>query len=276
MRLRSGLRRTSSLVGALLASVAVAQNQRPLPSESPEPLVARSVRVNIVASEDLEPDVLRALARPQVVLWLTTRSNTLRESTLDTLNQFGASWVQLRAPLEPVDAKALRRAPKAGLWVPLDARLGPALSRFRGSRSLALEVSGQLDGDARALLLAQKPNLVRWTPAGEVDLLQWSQFRALPGRKVVVLSPGFLLPRDCAVRDASEPSAELHVGMLLAVSAGVFPCGAGTRIEVAPDVEGWLLKSLIVRDPSVELVVRVDDDVRKVGKARALLELLGR
>lgn len=276
MRLRSGLRRTSSVVAALLACVSVAQNQRPLPAESPEPLVARAVRVNVVASDELEPDVLRALARPEVVLWLTTRSNTLRESTLDTLNRFGASWVQLRAPLETVDAKALQRAPKAGLWMPLDARVGPAISRFRGSRSLALEVSGPIDDDTRGLLASQRPTLVRWTPAGEVDLLQWSQFRGLPGRKLVVLSPGFLLPRDCASREASEPAAELHVGMLLAVSAGVFPCGLGTRIEVSPEVEPWLLKSLIVRDPSIELVVRVGDDVRKVGKARGLLELLGR
>ncbi len=276
MRLRSGLRRTSSLFVALLAAGAVAQNQRPLPFESPEPIVARSVRVNIVASEDLEPDVLRALARPQVVLWLTTRSNTLRESTLDTLNQFGSSWVQLRAPVEAVDAKAFKRAPTAGWWLPLDARVGPALSRFRGARSLALEVTGAMDDDTRALLAAQRPTLVRWTPVGEVDLLQWSQFRSFPARKVVVLSPGFLLPRDCASRDASEPAAELHVGMLLAVSAGVFPCGQGTRIEVPPDLEPWLLKSLIVREPSVELVVQVGDDVRKVGKARALLELLGR
>ena len=276
MRLRSGLRRTSSLVATLLAAVGLAQDQRPLPSESPEPLVARSVRVNVIASEELEPDVLRALARPQVVLWLTTRSNTLRESTLDTLNQFGTSWVQLRSPVEAVDAKALARAPKAGLWAPLDARLGPALSRFRGSRSLALEIGGEMDEGRRALLASQRPSLVRWAPRGEVDLLQWSQFRTLPGRKVVVLSPGFLLPRDCASREASEPAAELHVAMLLAVSAGVFPCGLGTRIEVSPDVEPWLLKSLIVRDPSVELVIRVDDDVRKVGKARGLLELLGR
>jgi len=238
--------------------------------------VGRAVRVNVIASDELEPDVLRALARPDVVLWLTTRSNTLRESTLDTLNRFGASWVQLRAPMEMVDAKALTRAPKAGLWLPLDARVGPALSRFRGSRPLALEVSGAMDDEKRALLASQRPSLMRWTPAGEVDLLQWSQFRALPGRKVVVLSPGFLLPRDCASRDATEPAGEVHVAMLLALSAGVFPCGPGTRIEVSPDVEPWLLKSLIVRDPSVELVVRVDDDVRKVGKARGLLALLGR
>ena len=32
-------------------------------------------RVHLTASEDLDPDRLRALARPEVVLWLTTRSN---------------------------------------------------------------------------------------------------------------------------------------------------------------------------------------------------------
>lgn len=276
MRSRSGLRRTSSLVAALLASVATAQAQRPLPAQTPDLVVGRSVRVHVVASEELEPDVLRALARPEVTLWLTTRSNTLRESTLETLRLFGAAWVQLRPPLTAVDGKALSRAPAAGLWLPLDEALSAPLSRFRGRRPLALEVRGELDDARRALLVAQRPSFTRWSPPGAVDLLQWSQFKALPGRKAVVVSPGFLLPRDCASRDPAEPAAELHVAMLLAVSDGVFPCGIGTRVEVNPDVEPWLLKSLIVRDPSIELVVQVGDDVRKVGKARALLELLGR
>jgi hypothetical protein len=276
MRLRSGLKRTSSAVALLLASLAAAQDQRPLPAESPTPIISRSVRLSVVASEDLEPDVLRALAGPHVVLWLTTRSNTLRESTLETLNQFGASWVELRAPIEAVDAKALSRAPRAGWWLPLDARLGPTLSRFRGTRKVALEVSGQIDAETQTLVSSLRPTLVRWTPVGAIDLLQWSQFRSFAGRKVVVVSPGFLLPRDCGLRDPAEPAAELHVGMLLAIGSGVFPCGPGTRIEVSPDVEPWLLKSLIVRDPSVELVLRVGDDLRKVGKARGLLELLDR
>ncbi|MBL8933803.1 MAG: hypothetical protein JNM69_04570 [Archangium sp.] len=253
---------------------AFAQNQRPVPVESPDVIVGRSVRVHVVASEELEPDVLRALAKPQVVLWLTTGSNTLRESTLETLNRFESSFVQLRTPVAAIDGKALKKSPRAGLWLSLDAN--SSLATVRGSRALALEVTGSLDEVKHGWLLAQRPTFIRWAPAESIDLLQWIRFKTLPGRKTVVLAPGLLLPRDCATRDPGEPSAELHVATLLAVSAGVFPCGAGTRVEVPADVEPWLLKSLIVRDPSVELVVRVGDDVRKVGRARALLELLGR
>lgn len=263
------------LIALLTGATALAQDQRPVPSGSPDAVIGRSVRVHVIAHEDLEPDVLRALAKPNVVLWLTTRTNTLRESTLDTLNRFEATFVQLRLPLAPVDAKALGRAPRAGLWLPLDAAAGPALSRFRATRPLALEVSGRLDDQAQATLLAQRPTVTRWRPPESVDLLEWSRFRALPGKKIVVLAPGLLLPRSCEVREPQEPSAELHVATLLAVSAGVFPCGAGTRVEVPPEVEPWLLKSLIVRDPSVELVVTIGEDVRRVGRARALLELLG-
>lgn len=93
-----------------LSTAALAQDQRPVPAGSPDALIGRSVPVHVVASEELEPDVLRALARPGVTLWLTTRSNTLRESTLDTLNRFEASWVQLRLPLAHVDGAALARS----------------------------------------------------------------------------------------------------------------------------------------------------------------------
>lgn len=259
-----------------LVTAAFAQDQRPVPSSSPDVLVGRSVPVHVVASEELEPDVLRALARPGVSLWLTTRSNTLRESTLDTLKRFETSWVQLRLPLAPVDGNALARAPRAGLWFPASADLKPVLSRYRASRPLALELEGALDAEQHALIGALRPSFSRWRPADPVDLLQWSRFRSLPGRKTVVLAPGLIVPQRCDDRSLEEPAAELHVATLLAVSAGVFPCGAGTRVEVLPEVEPWLLKSLIVRDPSVELVVQVGDDIRKVGKTRGLLELLGR
>lgn len=271
---RSGLRRTSSLLLACWALVAPAQNQRPVPPDSPEPIVGRSVRVHVVASEDLEPDIVRALAGPAVTLWVTTRSNTLRESTVDTLARFEAAWVQLRAPLSDVDARAMRRAPKAGWWVPLDATLREPLGRLRGSRPLAVEVEGGFDERQLELARGLRPTELRWRPSAAPDLLEWSLFRGAPGRQLVVLPAGFLLPRDCEARPAREPAAELHVATLLALSAGAFPCGRGTRVEVAPDVEPWLLKSLIVRDPSVELVVRVDDDPRKVGRVRALLGLL--
>ncbi|MCU0702299.1 MAG: hypothetical protein MUC96_37865 [Myxococcaceae bacterium] len=260
----------------LLAQLALAQDQRPLPAGSPELIVGRSVVVHVVASEDLEPDVLRVLARPLVTLWLTTRSNTLRDSTLTTLSRFESSFVQLRPPLSKVDGQALGAAPRAGLWIRPDPRWPEALRRWRGSRQVALDLEGPLD-DAQATLASQlAPSRVRWRPSGPVDVLEWARFRRAAQRRSVVVTPDFLLARDCGDRLVDEASAELHVATLLAVSAGVFPCGKGTRVEVPPDVDRWLLASLLARDPSVELSVTVGDDVRKVGAVRRLLEALGR
>jgi hypothetical protein len=273
---RSGLRSTSSALALLVGCAALGQGHRPLPAGSPELLVGRSVVVHVVASEDLEPDVLRALARPLVTLWLTTRSNTLRDSTLTTLSRFGAAYVQLRPPLAKVDGQALAAAPRAGLWLQPDARWPELLQRWRAARPVALELAGPLDEALAAQSAAMKPAQVRWRPASAVDVLQWARFRQLAPRRTAVVSPDLLLARDCGDRLADEAAAELHVATALAVGDGVFPCGKGTRVQVPPDVDPWLLKSLVVRDPSVELVVTVGDDVRLVGATRRLLEALGR
>jgi hypothetical protein len=273
---RSGLRRTSSLFAVLTALAAVAQDQRPLPAGSPDVVVGRSVPVHVIASDELEPDVLRALAKPLVTLWLTTRTNTLRDSTLTTLTRFERSFVQLRAPLSRVDGQSLAAAPRAGLWLKLEPGWTEVLPRWRGSRPVALELEGPLDEARLVTALELRPTRVRWRPTGPVDVLEWSRFRQVAPLRSVVVTPAFLLPQDCGDRLVDEAAAELHVATLLSVSAGVFPCGKGTRVEVASDVDAWLLKSLVVRDPSVELVVTVGDDVRKVGATRQLLEALGR
>ncbi|MDX2014967.1 MAG: hypothetical protein SFW67_32525 [Myxococcaceae bacterium] len=260
----------------LLAQLALAQDQRPLPTGSPDLVVGRSVVVHVIASEDLEPDVLRVLARPLVTLWLTTRSNTLRDSTLTTLSRFEASFVQLRAPLSKVDGQAMAAAPRAGFWLRPDPRWPEVLRRWRGSRAVALDLEGPLDEALAATAALVAPTRVRWRPTGPVDVLEWARFRQLGPRRSVEVTPDFLLARDCGDRLSDEASAELHVATLLAVSAGVFPCGKGTRVEVPPDIDRWLLTSLLARDPSIELSVTVGDDVRKVGAARRLLEALGR
>jgi hypothetical protein len=258
---------------ALVALSAWGQDQRPL-TTGPEPIVGAAVRVHVIASEELEPDVLRALARPNVVLWLTSSSNVIRESSIDTLARFESAFVRVRPPMDPSQLRALARAPRTGLWVDVDR--STAIERARGSRPLAIEFTGAVDDEKVKALLQLKPTFTRWRPPAELDLLAWSRFRSLPGRKVVVVAPGGLLPRDCSQRAATEPAAELHVATLLAIGAPVFPCGAGTRVEIGLETEPWLLKSLVVRDPSVELVVKVDDSVRAVGKVKAILELLGR
>jgi hypothetical protein len=258
----------SALVAALLA-----QPQAPLPRGAPQELVAPAVRVHVRAHEDLDPDRLRSLARPGVTLWLDTRSNTLRASTLEHLARFDQAWVRLRAPLRPVDAATFARLPAAGAW------LGPAdlevARRLPGARRVAVELSGPLDEAVLERVAAARPAELRWTPAGPLSLLDWGHLARVPGRRVVVPQPGAVLPVRCDARKPGEPGLELHVASLLSLSADAFPCGQGTRVLVLPEVEPWLLQSLVTRDPSVELVVEVGTSAARAKATAGLLERLG-
>ncbi|MDP1824716.1 MAG: hypothetical protein Q8L48_15785 [Archangium sp.] len=254
---------------ALLGTAVFAQDQRPLPRGSPEVFIATFPRVHVRAHEDLDPDRLRDLARPGVTLWLTTRTNTLRASTLENVARFDTAWVQLRAPLKPFDASVFSKLPHAGAMLEADA-----LGLAGRTRRAVVSLRGPIDEALAAKVRAAKPAEVRWVPEGEVDLLAWSQFRQLPGRRVIVAAPQMLLPVKCAQRSNADPSMELHVASLLALSSDVYPCGTGTRVVVQPEVETWLLQSLLVRDPSVELVVDVGADPARAIAARGLLERL--
>ncbi len=272
MRSRSGLRRTSSrlpLLLALAAGAAFGQDQRPLPRGAPEAFVGPTPRVHVRVHEGLDPDRLRELARPQVTLWLSTRTNTLRASTVENVARFDVAWVQLRAPLLPYDAQVFSKLPAAGAWVTA-ASLG-AVGRFR---RVAVALEGPLDEALIARVSAARPAEVRWTPPGPIDLLAWGELRRLPGRRIVAAEPKALLPVKCDARSAKDPSTELHVASLLALSSDVYPCGTGTRVVVEPAVETWLLQSMIVRDPSVELVVEVGSDAARAVATRGLLERL--
>lgn len=257
-----------------LAAAAWAQDQRPLPRGSPEALVSGTVKVHVYVGEELPADMLRALARPQVTLWLDTRSNTLKESTVERLKLFDEAWVRLRAPLSKTDSAVLARVPKVGVWA-TPKELDGLWGRVPGARRLAVEVLGPLDADVVAALSRARPHVVRWKPDGPVDLLGWGHFLALPGRKVWLPAAGDLLATRCADRSGALPALELHVAILLAMGSDVFPCGRGTRVVVTPDTDAWLLQSLVVRDPSVELVLDVGADATRASGARRLLERLG-
>lgn len=271
MRSRSGLKRISKGLAlvALIASAASAQDQRPLPRGSPEVFVATAPRVHLRAHEDLDPDRLRELARPGVTLWLSTRSNTLRVSTVENVARFDSAWVQLRPPFKPVDLNLFSKMPAAGAW------LEPEGMAVAGRvRRVAVSLKGALDEPLLAKVTAARPTEVHWAPDGAVDLLTWGQFRRLPGRRIISSAPQALLPVKCDSRNTTDPSLELHVASLLALSSDVYPCGTGTRVVVQPQVETWLLQSLLVRDPSVELVVEVGADSARALAARGLLERL--
>ncbi len=262
-------RRPLWLFVLIAATGAFAQDQRPLPRGAPEAFVGPAPRVHVRVHEDLDPDRLRELARPGVTLWLSTRSNTLRASTLENVARFDTAWVQLRAPLTPTDARTLSKLPAAGAWVKADAL--SAVGRFR---RIAVSLEGPLDEALLSKVSAAKPAEVRWAPQGPIDLLSWGELRRLPGRRIVAAQPQSLLPVKCESRRAGDPSTELHVASLLALSSDVYPCGTGTRVVVQPEVETWLLQSLIVRDPSVELVVEVGADSPRALATRGLLERL--
>lgn len=258
----------------LTATGASAQAQRPLPAGAPDALVTASISVSVVASEDLEPDALRAFARPRVTLWLTTRSNTLRRSTVESLGRFDHAWVQVRAPLSRVDARVLEAVPRVGVWLhPGD--VAGVLGRAPGARRVALDLDGPLDAAAESTVRAARPSVLRWIPGGPVDLLSWSRFAQLPGRKVFVPPPDGASPAGCGTPAAQRPAVELHLATLLAMGADVFPCGPGTRVVLTSQPEPWLLRSLIVRDPAIELVLDVGADEGRAAFARRLLADLG-
>ena len=95
--------------------------------------------MHVEVSEELDPDRLRALARPEVVLWVRTRSNGLRRSTAETLQLAGSAFVQVRAPL---GAPAL--APFVGRVGPWVEERGLDVARVRrwSPGRLAVDVDG--------------------------------------------------------------------------------------------------------------------------------------
>ncbi len=252
----------------LLPLVAGAQLQQPLPPNSPTALTVVP-RVHVRASENVDVDLLGALAKPGVTLWLTTSSNTLKASYVERLARFDAVWIRVHAPLKPVDARVWSKLPRAGAWV--DLKTLSEVKKLPGARRVAVSLDGELGDEQLATLRATRVDEVRWSPPGEVDLLRWGQFSQLTGRRVLVTPSKESWAVTCERR--SGPSVELHLSSLLAASSEVFPCGSGMRVVVPENADDWLLHSLVLREPTVELVLEVPDDERARG-ARGLVERL--
>jgi hypothetical protein len=259
---------------ALWALSAHAQVLAPLPKGAPGELTAPALKVHVIADEALGPDRLRSFARPNVSLWLRAGTNTLKDSTLEHLARFDEAWVALKPPLSDVDARQLMKAPKAGLWLEAGALEPRLLAKLPGARRLAVTLEGPLDEAVVERLTSARVSFLSWRPKAPIDVLSWGLFRALPGKKVLVAPPAQLLAVKCPARSAAEPSLELDVATLLAMSSDVFPCSAGTRVVVRADADAWLVQSLLVREPSVELVLDVRADGDAGQKAAKLLDAL--
>jgi hypothetical protein len=268
----SQLLHRAALAAALsLVHLASAQGLRPLPSSAPQESSASPARVHVVLDEELEPDVLRAFARSGVTLWITTRSNTLKASTVETLARASEAFVQVRAPLLPEALSALRAAPRAGLWVGQQA-LGERGLAARGPRPLAVDLEGPLDEATLQALGRLRPSVTRWAPGAQIDLLSWAQLRALPGLKLLVRAPGELAEGQCPeLREPREPALATHAATLLAFGQRPFPCGARSRITVPPEVDLWVVQALLREDPSTELNLEVGADDRAASRALKLV-----
>lgn len=232
----------------------------------------RSLRVHLQVDESLDPDLLRALARDRVVLWLATASNTLRESVVENLGRFDEAWVCLRAPVNRTDADVFARIPKVGASVRA-ADLKGLRGRLPGVRRLALALDGPLDDATWRAISEVSPSLINWRPQGAVDLLQWAFFEQLPGRKLVAWPPAALVPMRCD-DGRSSAAIDLHVATLLALGTDAFPCGKGRLVTVSPEVDDWLLTSLLLRDASTELRLEIGADAQAAIATRRLLERL--
>ena len=242
-----------------------------LAADPPAIFLATSVRVHLHASEELDPDYLRALARKNVTLWLSTRTNTLT-STLETINKFGDSWIALRAPVSESDARQLNKVPRAGLWI--DVKDLDGARRVLGPRRLAISLHGALDAALFDKLQKLRPAETIWRAPVDLDLLSYGLFRQLPGRKVLVRSTAELSPVDCpAAPGDGEPTLQARLEAVLKERG--FPCGRGPRVEIPLEADRAVLESLLVREPSTELVIELGDDPRMVSKARRLLDDLG-
>lgn len=235
---------------------------------------APSVRVSVVVHEDLDPDLIRSMARPDVTLWLQTRSNTLRSSTLENLARFDEAFVRLRAPLAPVDARVFATQPRLGVWVELSAWGG--LGHLLGPRKLAIDYSGPLDEAATLRIAAARPTWFRWELRQPPNLLEWGHFLQLPGRKIMAVASPLILPTVRCLRPEAGPSAELDVAQILTPNSDLFPCGSATRVVIRPDIDHSMLQALIAREPSVELVISVEQDEIAARQTKLVLDLLGR
>ncbi|MFZ5470550.1 MAG: hypothetical protein ACOZIN_14030 [Myxococcota bacterium] len=246
---------------ALVLTLALAQ------APAQVPLVLPGLRVHVYAHEELAADTLRALARPSVVLWLDTRSNTPRDSTIAALARFADVYVRVRPPVSSAQARQWARVPRAGLWLAQADLEGEGLFRL-GPRRVAVVVEGPLPDAAR--LAASRPVHIEWRPgAADVDLLAFAIFRHLPGKKLARL--GGLLGHDGGCEAAFRPGLWMEMGV---ERLDTTPCGAAPRVRWTPDMSDEGLRRLYALHPAAELELHVGSDEQAAFAAAKLLTRL--
>ena len=223
------------------------------------------VRVHVEASEELDPDRLRALARPEVVIWLRTRSNGLRRSTAETLQLGGSAFVQVRPPL---GAPAL--APFVGRVGPWVEERGLDVARVRrwSPGRLAVDVEGRFTDALARRLRTLRPIAVRWARGAWPDREEWTRARAFPGLVITDAGPG---GGECGTIP-SRTRVRVRVPLASMPADGI--CGLPLRIQVPAAVDAGDVQRALLLHPSADVEVEVGDDVGRADAVRRLVERL--
>ncbi|WP_224246066.1 hypothetical protein [Hyalangium gracile] len=235
-----------------------------------DPLVLPGYRLHLVVDESVEADALRALAGSGTVLWLRTKSNTLRESTIEALARFPEAYVQLRPPLKEAHVRQLRGAPRVGAWLEAQALSGPGL-HWLGSRRAAVEIRGGLDAELARRVGALRPSRILWLPgASEVSLEAWGAFAQLPGSKLLALAGALGPPCPELPWRAALSTVSLRVEQ----GTGGETCGLGQRVVMKGFPEEAALVALLGQERPTELELEVGTSPREVERARAWVQRL--
>lgn len=222
-------------------------------------------RVQVVASEALDADRLRALARPEVVLWVRTRSNGLRRSTAETLQLAGSAFVEVRPPLgAPALAAFVGRV---GPWI---AERGVDVARVRrwSPGQLAVDVEGPFSDELTARVRVIRPVAVRWNRGGWPQREEWVRARGFSG---VELSGLGAAPADCG---AVPERTRVRVRVALASVPADGICGLPLRVEVPAGVEAGDVHRLLIAHPDADLLVDVGEEIAQADAARRWIDQL--
>jgi hypothetical protein len=249
---------------AAAAVLVILLAQSPVSSE----LVLPGYRLHLVVDESVAADELRALAGSGTVLWLRTRSNTLRDSTLEALALFPEAYVQLRPPVKEEHVRQLRRAPRVGAWLEAQALTGPGL-HWLGPRRSAVEIRGAIDAELVRRLGALRPSQILWAPsASDMSLEDWGIFAQLPGRKLLSLAG----PLGPLCPEFPWRAALATVALRVEEGTGGETCGLGRRVIMKGFPEDTALVALMSRDSSTELEIEAGPGEKELARARAWVQ----
>lgn len=254
----------NDLLGSARADAGVVKLPERTQVTAPAQVALPGYRLHLFASEELHPDALRLLTRPNVTLWLDTRSNMLRDSTLENLRRASESYVRFHPPVTDVQAKRFSGAAASGVWLDANELGGQGVYRL-GGRALAVELSGAGEPAQWRKLQSARPSFTWWS-AIPCEPTAFQSFRGLSGRKVMV-APSF----DCKLRPPDKARIAVRAAdVKLPEGANPDQLIVWIRADASPET----VRTILVQHPNAELAVTVGANEQDARKLAVLLDAL--